>query len=249
MTTPAVRWLERAVAPELAQAAVVLINTPQSREVIGHVWDGAGLRVVTDGAADRLSQMAPELCPDLVIGDMDSACQRIVSSYEARGAEVADMHEDQDSTDLTKALNAAAAKGFRRSLIMGEYMSADRPDHSFGIINSLFMCQKPQGSFDEIMVVSPLTVMRLLPPGDHVLATTTGSKCGLVPLAGSCASITTSGLEWDMDAACMAFGGLVSTSNIAASDEVTVANSDPVIWTMTFLQEEEEGGEGVAVER
>ena len=58
-----------------------------------------------------------------------------------------------------------------------------------------------------------------------------------------------------MDAACMAFGGLVSTSNVVAKNEVTVANSDPVIWTMSFLDEheaEEDGtsnGDGASVSR
>ena len=100
------------------------------------------------------------------------------------------------------------------------------------------------GGFDEIMVVSPSAVMQLLLPGDHRLTAEVGSKCGLVPIAGACQSITTAGLEWDMDGACMVFGGLVSTSNIVAQPEVRVRTSDPVLWTMNLSEEDSSDGGG-----
>ena len=75
----------------------------------------------------------------------------------------------------------------------------------------------------------------LLPPGAHEIAvdaSVEGPHCGLVPLGGPCASVTTRGLRWNLDAQPLAFGGLVSTSNLLVGDAVEVETSDPLVFTV-----------------
>lgn len=77
----------------------------------------AKLRVCADGGANRwfdiVSKLSPnptaagtrEKLPDLIRGDLDSLRDDVRKFYEERGVKVDDLSEDQDSTDLTKAVN------------------------------------------------------------------------------------------------------------------------------------------------
>ena len=67
-----------------------------------------------------------------------------------------------------------------------------------------------------------------------VAAVSEGPTCGLIPLGGPVRSVTTRGLQWDLQQQSTEFGGLVSTSNrvVAAEQQVvTVECSEPIIFT------------------
>jgi thiamine pyrophosphokinase len=71
----------------------------------------------------------------------------------------------------------------------------------------------------------------------HVLPTLIGAKCGLIPVAGPCRDVRTTGLKWNLGEAHgvreLAFGRLVSTSNEATAEEVHVQTDRPLLWTMS----------------
>ena len=73
------------------------------------------------------------------------------------------------------------------------------------------------------------------PPGQHRLAVPqpTPLHCGLLPLGGP-ATVSTTGLQWDLTGQQLEFGGLVSTSNSfsAGRQEVTVDTDNSLLWTM-----------------
>jgi thiamine pyrophosphokinase len=63
-----------------------------------------------------------------------------------------------------------------------------------------------------------------------------GPTCGLIPLSCKCDSITTSGLQWNLDGTMpLEFGGLVSSSNRIMEPVVTVEASHPVIFTAEII--------------
>jgi thiamine pyrophosphokinase len=101
-----------------------------------------------------------------------------------------------------------------------------------------------EGGLESVVVVSPDCTMQLLLGDDdnteadaerrtHVVPALRGAKCGLIPVDGACKSVASTGLKWDLSAGMtLRFGLLVSTSNEATADEVTVQTDKPLLWTM-----------------
>jgi thiamine pyrophosphokinase len=167
-----------------------------------------------------------------------------------------DLSDDQDTTDLDKALTAAASRGCDTAVVLGQYSgSGGRLDHTFGIIQSLLTALTPRGPFADILVLSEESVMQLLLPHQstsqssapalsegHKLDTIVGSACGLIPIAGPCLDVSTRGLQWDVSHQKLSFGGLISTSNRAAEEQVWVSTDAPLLWTMSFVETTQSGG-------
>jgi len=65
-----------------------------------------------------------------------------------------------------------------------------------------------------------------------------GPTCGLIPIGCKSNRVKTKGLKWDLDgssASTLEFGGLVSSSNRAMEDVVTVYTSDPLVFTAEII--------------
>lgn len=211
---------------------MILLNTPLSTSLLQTLWQRSWPHLVADGGASHLHRSCPDLLPELVLGDFDSAQPEILESYRERGVEVR-WSSDQDTTDLEKCL-AAAQEDFacEHLCIAGQFAGVDgRMDHTLGAMNALY---KAQAKGLNAALLSDDCCVALLTEGSHCLAPPKKSQCGLVPLGGP-VRVTTRGLCWDMTDAVLEWGGLISTSN--CPDEKTsdglvwVETSGPVIWT------------------
>lgn len=89
----------------------------------------AGRIVCCDGSAEKLIMAG--YIPDAIIGDMDSLDPSIASRFRDR------IHRDpeQESNDLTKAVNWCVSNGFDRIVILGA--TGKREDHTLGNISLL----------------------------------------------------------------------------------------------------------------
>ena len=58
-----------------------------------------------------------------------------------------------------------------------------------------------------------------------------GPTCGLIPIGCPCETVTTTGLQWNLQGQRLAFGGLVSSSNHMTQPTITVTTSHPLIFT------------------
>eukprot|EP00613_Pedinella_sp_CCMP2098_P052020 CAMPEP_0171896042 /NCGR_PEP_ID=MMETSP0992-20121227/47366_1 /TAXON_ID=483369 /ORGANISM="non described non described, Strain CCMP2098" /LENGTH=298 /DNA_ID=CAMNT_0012524027 /DNA_START=208 /DNA_END=1104 /DNA_ORIENTATION=- len=162
-------WLARVFPREKkCNRALILLNTPLDKRLVEETWGFAMLRICADGAANRLHDIHPTFVPDCVVGDFDSVTPDTLLHFQALGSEILNQAEDQDTTDLDKALAVAAARGCKEAVVVGEYSGSEgRLDHTFGIINSLFTTQTPRGSFEQIVVLSPQSTLQLLLPSDR----------------------------------------------------------------------------------
>lgn len=86
--------------------------------------------VACDGAVLALERVRE---PDAVVGDLDSLPEEVRRRYAGRLHRV----EDQETNDLTKAMEYAKAAGFREVLILGA--TGLREDHSLGNISLLML--------------------------------------------------------------------------------------------------------------
>ena len=213
---------------------MIVLNTPHSPEKLSAFWAAPETYwVCADGGADRLRQSLPEAQPQLIVGDLDSITPDTMEHFQTRGVPIRDLSADQDTTDVEKALVAVQERGCPSAVIAANFHSG-RVDHFFGIINALFKHAGSSSGIKEAVVVSDDAVMRLLQPGDHSIGASVGSHCGLVPFAVPEAQVTTRGLRWNLDDGTLAYGALISTSNIVDEPEVKVTTSAPLLWTMTF---------------
>jgi len=177
----------------------------------------------------------PEFRPDLIIGDLDSIRPDVRQFYLAMGVEVVDLAQDQDSTDLMKALSWLTEAGTSlptttQVIVLGGL--GGRLDHTMANLNALYQYRDsvPGG----ISLVSAHSAALLLQPGlSYILANRSveGPGCGLVPLGHPVGRCTTRGLRWELTDAKLGFGGMVSTSNAMTAPVVAVRTDAPVLWT------------------
>ncbi|KAG6417828.1 hypothetical protein SASPL_120022 [Salvia splendens] len=196
--------------------------------------------------------------PELIKGDMDSVREEVSQFYRAlilhldssfvsllaevleihMGTRVVDASDDQDTTDLHKCIayirdlpNLKNENASTCVLVAGAL--GGRFDHEAGNINVLCHFSSTQ-----IVLLSDDCLIQLLPSSHlheiHIHPTIEGPHCGLVPIRGPSKSSTTTGLQWNLSDTEMKFGGLISTSNLAKDEIVTVRSDSDLLWTVSL---------------
>ena len=184
--------------------------------------------------------------PHAIVGDLDSVRPEVLAFYHSRGCLTVDLSHDQDTTDLHKAVSwlesqdaarvdaADAAetatprpRSRRRVLVAGAL--GGRFDHEMAHLSCLHAFADT-----EIVLVGRTSTARLIPEGVTTIvpdAEAEGPTCGLFPMRGP-ATVSTSGLRWNLDRQTLAFGTCISTSNrIDGPGEVRVRTDAPLVWT------------------
>ena len=224
--------------------ALCLLNQPvQSPSTLIKMWNKARFRVTVDGGTSIWTEIVnnTELkveaeMPDLITGDFDSADMSHVELFRQLGAKVVGT-PDQDYTDFTKCLQQLGQETLDMDLeaVFAFVESSGRLDQIMANLQTLFLA--PDLLRPPVLLASSGGLTWLLGPGHHQILTrgcvTASSHCGLVPLDGK-ATVSTTGLKWNLAEGVLRFGELVSTSNgFDLSQEcVTVATDSNILWTM-----------------
>ena len=238
------------VRDERRHDAVILLNTEIPLHALT-LWQLSAYRVCADGGANRVQSLrrvyegaarqakytGPDTFkhPDRVVGDMDSISSSVRAMYECEDGVCVfdDQSADQETTDFVKCLRAIVqhAPHIERVFVLGALNG--RLDHVLYNLKTLFEFPDLQ-----VVLIGDDSSARALPVGETVVRRDErfeSIQCGLIPLQGN-ANVTTSGLRWDLNNDVMSFdaGGLISTSNQFASDEVVVRTDAPLLWTSEF---------------
>jgi len=212
-----------------------------SRDNFNRFWTQSMYRVAVDGGLNVLNEFdkgSPSVfIPHTVIGDLDSADEDLIEEYGHYGVEIINR-ENQDSTDLTKAIELVIER------INEDHLPSDQPiiifgssrcsrmDHLFGQYHSLLQFSNSNPNIP-IYLIQDASLSRVLRPGYHTLDMSTGYEgkyVGLIPL-GEPANVITRGLKWDVNGE-LKFGELVSTSNELIESTLEVTTSSPIILTV-----------------
>lgn len=224
-------------------ALIILNGNPLEKILLEIVWPNQSNPIpciCADGAANLLFELPTSQekhVPSHIVGDLDSATQSVLAHYAKHGTKIVEM-KSQNSNDFHKALKVAQQSNTLIAdlnlpiLIIGGMHG--RMDQTLSNMNELYKCAQ-RGT--TAYWLSTTNVVMVLTPGSHTIQLGddgVGTKCGLIPIGGRVQSVTTSGLRWDMQKQALTFGmfNLVSSSNEAARDTVTIETSDPVLWTM-----------------
>jgi thiamine pyrophosphokinase len=156
--------------------------------------------------------------------------------YAERGVEVS-QDRDQYSTDFGKAMIKISAqdtaKPTRETAVLGTI--GGRVDQGLGLLHEMIREENKDPSL-RLWLFSETNITIVLREGRTTLQELLSSELftenvGIVPIYGP-ATITTAGLEWDVDKWYTQMGHQVSTSNHVKADEVRIDTNAPVLFTI-----------------
>jgi len=144
---------------------------------------------------------------------------------------------DQYSTDFGKTMQKISSKSPSSSqkdvLILGTL--AGRVDQGLGLLHEMIREETKHPSL-RLWLFSESSLSFILRRESNIIRGLQSSRLfteniGLVPVWGP-ATITTVGLEWDVNEWYTHMGGQVSTSNHVKADEVHVETDAPILFTI-----------------
>ena len=206
--------------------SLVMLNTGGVEGVYRRLRNGAEYALVADGAANRLwkwGQLDSGEMPTHIVGDMDSIERQAEEYFQGVQREVQDS---QDFNDCQKCLDLLLALGVSGRVYLLSSMFG-RVDHTLACFSSLF--DPKYRNLELVMVDEKNTSCALFPGRSSVEIDLKWKICGLIPFERSI--VTTTGLQWDLHGDVMEFGGLISSSNKALGEVVTVETNGKLLWT------------------
>lgn len=132
------------------------------------------------------------LCPDIIIGDMDSINPGALISAENEGVEILRFPPTKDETDLELAINLLKQRGFDQCLVVGAL--GGRIDQTLANLWLLAELHRPDFkiSFDDGCERVTLITDSLSISGQR------GDIVSLIPFGAVVTGITTQGLEYPL---------------------------------------------------
>jgi thiamine pyrophosphokinase len=170
---------------EAERSVVIIANGlfPSARQGLD-LLNSAELLICCDGAADKL--IAYGKSPDVIIGDMDSVSEKVQRQF----ASIMVPSPDQESNDLTKAVNYCIDKAISSVSILGA--TGLREDHTLGNV-SLMLDYFPHIMVD---IVSDFGVFFLVQTGQQV-KTYPGEKISIFSLDNQ-TKVSSAGLKYPL---------------------------------------------------
>lgn len=228
--------------PPAPMAALVVLNSESfSAGLLSKLWRSCGTRICADGGANRLYDLAPELVPDAIVGDLDSVRLDVRRFYLERGVRVEKM-DDQEHNDLDKSIGEIQRLWHSETVettplvsIVGAF--GGRLDQEMATFDAVYRWADRWPGVAFRMYTDHNAATLLTPNVRHFIRfrpDLEGPSCGLVPIGHKVDKVTTTGLKWNLSGDPLEFGKLISTSNQLDDENdgiVSVSTSDPIIWT------------------
>ena len=203
---------------------LILLNRPNISELYKKYQTTIGTKIWTDGAAKRMyeelgsDEERSRYLPNIIIGDMDSISSEASSFYSACFQE---KDNDQDSTDLTKALKISQNSTI---IVLTDFWG--RLDHTLGAFSAI---AHERHSHKQIFILSDSNIAFVIRNEAEVVKPE-WKYCGILPIFGK-TWIKTEGLKWNLNGE-SEYGRLVSTSNEFISNAI-IKSSVPVLFVIS----------------
>jgi thiamine pyrophosphokinase len=172
----------------------------------------------------------------VIHGDLDSLRDDVRAYYASLGVDVSQDH-DQYSTDFGKTMQKISSRSQssprRDVLVLGTL--AGRVDQGLGILHEMIREETKHPNL-RLWLFSESSLSFILRSGHNSIRGLQSSRLftenvGLLPVWGP-ATISTTGLEWDVKEWYTHMGGHLSTSNHVKVDDIDVETNAPILFTI-----------------
>jgi thiamine pyrophosphokinase len=174
--------------------------------------------------------------PDIIHGDLDSLRDDVRAYYASHGVDASQDH-DQYSTDFGKTMQIISSRSSPSAqkdvLVLGTL--AGRVDQGLGMLHQMIREETKHPKL-RLWLFSECSLSFILRSQRNVIRRLQSSglfteNVGLLPVWGP-ATISTTGLEWDVKNWYTHMGGQLSTSNHVKADEIHVETDAPILFTI-----------------
>jgi thiamine pyrophosphokinase len=161
--------------------------------------------------------------PNELVGDMDSIAAVDLTDARDSNILITEYPSDKDLTDTEIAIASAIAR--RSSHVTVVSGGGDRFDHVLGMVHSLASCAR---TVDTTLLIGTARVSYVSYTKEFQLDTQPGDIVSLIPLGGD-NTVTTTGLQWELDHDTLQSFASRGVSNIATSESVSISVTDGVL--------------------
>ena len=164
--------------------------------------------------------IAMGLVPHELVGDMDSITAVDLSDARDSNVLISQFPANKDLTDTEIAIASAIAR--RSTHITVVSGGGDRFDHVLGMVHSLVSCAR---TVDTNLFIGTARVSYAMHTDEFQFDTQAGNIVSLIPLGGN-ATVTTTGLQWELTNSALQSFASRGVSNIATGASVTISVTD-----------------------
>jgi thiamine pyrophosphokinase len=158
--------------------------------------------------------------PNELVGDMDSITAVDLSDARDSNILISQFPIDKDLTDTEIAITSAIAR--HSTLITVVSGGGDRFDHVLGMVHSLASCAR---TVDTTLLIGTARVSYATYTKEFRINTQPGNTISLIPIGGA-ATVTTVGLQWELDNDTLQSFASRGVSNIATGESVSISVTD-----------------------
>ena len=158
--------------------------------------------------------------PNELVGDMDSITAVDLSDARDSNILISQFPTDKDLTDTEIAITSAIARQSTHITVVSG--GGDRFDHVLGMVHSLASCAL---TVDTTLLIGTARVSYATYTKEFRITTQPGDTISLIPIGGA-ATVTTTGLQWELDHDTLQSFSSRGVSNIATGESVSISVTD-----------------------
>ena len=158
--------------------------------------------------------------PNELVGDMDSITAVDLTDARDSNTLISQFPTDKDLTDTEIAIASAINRNSSNITVVSG--GGDRFDHVLAMVHSLASCAR---TVDTTLLIGTTRVSYATYTKEFQISTQPGNTMSLVPLGGA-ATVTTTGLQWELTNDTLQSFASRGVSNIATGETVSISVTD-----------------------
>ena len=158
--------------------------------------------------------------PHELVGDLDSITAVDLSDARDSNINITQFSTDKDLTDTEIAIASAIERNPTHITVVSG--GGDRFDHVLGMVHSLASCAL---TVDTTLLIGTARISYAAYTKEFRITCQPGNTISLIPIGGA-ATVTTTGLQWELNNDTLQSFASRGVSNIATGDSVSISVTD-----------------------